>query len=693
MSDKSSPGAAGPPVARTIPHSAELHGERREDPYFWLREKANPEVAAYLEAENAYADAVMAPTRDSQEQLYRKMLSHLKETDVEVPYRKGDWFYYSRTEAGRQYTVHCRKRGSLEAEEEVVLDLNALAEGHPYLGLGVFEVSDDGHRFAYSIDTTGFRRYTLQVKDLRTGEALPDRREGVGSAAWAADNRTLFYTVEDAAKRQYRLYRHRLGEQEDELLYEEADERFRVGVARSRSRACLFLTSRSHTSSEVRTLAEDLPGAGWRLIAPRKAGEEYYADHHGDRFFIRTNDRGRNFRLVSAPAAAPDRANWTERVPHRPEVMLEGVELFAGHCVLRERAAGLPVLRILDLQSGGERQVTFPEPAYALFPAENREWETDRFRYRYESLVTPASVFDCDMRTAASTLLKRKEIPGGFDPARYRSERLAARAPDGTEVPVSVVHRRDSPPDGSRPLLLIGYGSYGFALPATFDANRLCLLDHGVTIALAHVRGGGEMGKAWHEAGRMLNKRNTFSDFIAVAEHLLARGYAARGRLAIQGGSAGGLLMGAVTNMRPELFRAVLSYVPFVDAINTMADASLPLTVGEFEEWGNPAVKAEYEYMKSYCPYTNLRAGNFPAMLVRTAFNDSQVMYWEPAKYVARLRTLKRDPDPLLLKTHMGAGHGGASGRYDSLRDKAFDYAFLLTELGVEPSGDGKAGR
>jgi oligopeptidase B len=674
-------GAVRPPVAPKIPRVEVVHGDRRVDDYYWLRDKGNPEVAAYLEAENACTDAVLRPTEPFRDSLYREMLRRIKETDLSVPYRDGGYVYWARTEEGQQYPILCRRRAP-DGPEEVTLDLNQLAEGLKYFSLGAYAVSDDGSLLAYSTDVTGFRDYTLFVKDLRSGDLLPLRIENTGSVAWAADGRTLFYTVEDAAKRAYRVYRHRLGEPTDELVYEEADELFRVFVHRSRSRAYLFLTVASHTTTEAWFLAAGRPADPWRVIAARAHEHEYDVDHHGGLFYIRTNDQGRNFRLVTAPVGDPGRENWRELVPHRPGVMLEGVDCFAQHYVLQEREDGLPHVRVTRLSTGEAHRIAFPEPTYSVFPDHNREFETSLFRYSYQSLVTPSSVFDYDMDRREATLLKEQPVLGGYDRTQYASERLFAVAPDGVRVPISIVYRRGLP-GHSRPLLLSGYGSYGFPLPVTFSSNRLSLLDRGVGFALAHVRGGGEMGKPWHDQGRLRNKMNTFTDFIAVAEHLIREGYTASDRLVIEGSSAGGLLMGAVVNLRPDLFAAVLSRVPFVDVLNTMLDASLPLTVGEYEEWGNPNDKDDYDYIKGYCPYTNLRPGAYPAMLVKTSFNDSQVMYWEPAKYVAKLRTLKRDATPLLLKTNMAAGHGGASGRYDFLREIAFDYAFILSRLGI----------
>jgi oligopeptidase B len=550
------------------------------------------------------------------------------------------------------------------------------------MGLGTFQVSDDGNLLAYSVDTTGFRQYALFVKDLRTGQLLPDRAGKTGSVAWAADNHTLFYTVEDSAKRQYRLYRHALGGV-DELLYEEPDERFDVSVQRTRSGAYLVLASGSHTTSEARILAADQPAGTFRLVSPRRQDREYYVDHRGDLLYIRVNDTGRNFHLVTAPVADPGEEHWRELVPHRADVMLEDFELFAGHYVRLERADGLPRLVVVDFRTGASHPIRFPEPVYSAFASVNRVWDTRVFRYSYQSFITPASVYDYDVGTRRSTLLKRTEVLGGYDPSRYVSARVYATAGDGVRIPISLVYRRGLRRDGSAPMLLTAYGSYGSPSSVGFNANRLSLLDRGVVFALAHIRGGGEMGKTWHDQGRMLHKMNTFTDFVAAAEYLVAQRYTSSRRLAIQGGSAGGLLMGAVTNLRPDLFRAVVANVPFVDVINTMLDASLPLTVGEFEEWGNPRIREQYEYIKQYSPYDNLAAKAYPAMLVTTSFNDSQVMYWEPSKYVARMRALRTDDRPLVFAINMGAGHGGASGRYDRLREIARDWGFVLWQLGV----------
>ena len=689
---------SAPPVAPRHPTQTRIHGVVLEDDYAWLREKDNPEVTAYLEAENAYAEAQMAPLAGLREELYAEMLSHIKQTDVSVPFRDGDWWYYTRTEEGLQYAIHCRKRGTAagpdtDAKEEVILDGNALAEGQPFFEIGDTDISDDGRWLAYSTDTRGFRQYTLHVKDLETGETLaepahPSQIERVGSLAWAADNRTLFYTVEDEQqKRQHQLWRHTRGAQHgnDELVYQDDDERFNVGVGRTRDGRFLVLASASHITSECRFLRADAPQGAFRLVAPREDEHEYSVDHRNGLWFIRTNDRGRNFRLVTAPAATPERAHWTELIPHRDDVMLEEIDLFADFFVACEREDGLPRLRLWrfageSAEAAPAGEIAFPEPAYSAYPHVNRIFATTTFRYAYQSLVTPSSVFEYDLAARTSTLLKQVEIPGGFDRTLYASERVHARAADGVEVPVSLVYRRDTRETGRNPLYVYGYGSYGYALPLGFSSNRISLLDRGVVLAYAHIRGGGDLGKPWHDAGKMLVKRNTFTDFIACVEYLTENGYGDPNRVAIEGGSAGGLLMGAVTNMNPALFRAVVSHVPFVDVMNTMLDASLPLTVPEYEEWGDPNQEDYFKYMLSYSPYDNLRAGAFPAMLVKTSLHDSQVMYWEPAKYVAKLRTLKTDAHPLLLVTNMQAGHGGASGRYDYLKEIALDYAFVLQE-------------
>jgi oligopeptidase B len=704
-----------PPMARRIPKPTTIHGHTLEDDYGWMRDKSSPELLAYLEAENAYTAAVMEPTLDLQARLYTEMLSHIKETDESVPYPDHGWYYFSRTIEGRQYPIHSRRTGGHghmddSAPEQILLDVNQLAEGQPFMAVGEMRVSPDGRLLAYSTDNTGFRQYTLHIRDLATGADLADTAERTGSIAWASDSRTLFYTTEDEqTKRHDKLFRHELGTPtgEDVLVGHEPDERFNLGVGLTRDRNYILVESGSHTTSEIRFLRADKPTSELTLIAPRIDDQEYHVDHRDGLFFIRTNDTTEDFRLVVAPVGAPDRKHWNEVFAGDQDVPLEDFHLFESFCVLAERRAGLPTLAVFPLSEdpaqdfqAEPKQISFPEPTYTAEAHYNREFHSRRFRYSYQSLVSPPSVYDYDVAAGVSTLLKQQEVPGGFVPGAYGSERLWVEAPDGVMIPVSIVYRRDKLPLTDRrdrrasakveaagnPLYVYGYGSYGYALPVSFSPLRLSLLDRGLVLAYAHIRGGGELGDRWHDAGKMRSKLNTFTDFIAVVESLTREGYGTAGRVAIEGGSAGGLLTSAVVNRRLDLFKVVLSHVPFVDVMNTMLDATLPLTVGEYEEWGDPNDPGDFAYMRSYSPYDNLKPGDYPAMLVKTSLHDSQVMYWEPAKYVARLRTLKRNDTPLLLHINMEAGHGGASGRYDYLREIAFDYAFLLTQLGVEES-------
>jgi len=678
--------APAPPIAKKLPHETEVNGRKMVDNYAWLREKSNPEVRAYLEKENAYTDSIMKPTEPFQKKLYDEMLSRIKETDVEVPYREGDYFYYIRTEAGKQYPIRCRKKATADATEEILLDINELAKGQVFMTVQAFAVSPDGNQLAYTYDNTGFRQFTLAVKDLRTGKTLADHAERVGSVVWASDNSTIFYTQEDAvSKRQYRLYRHTAGSSNpDTVVYEEPDERFSVRAFKTRSEAFIFMILHSHTTSEARFIPATQPDAEWKILEPRKQGVEYYPDHNGDSFYIRVNDTGRNFRLVSAPITDPGSKNWHEVMAHNPAIMIDETDFFKNFAVLYERESGLPQIRVIDLRNGQSKRIAFPEPAYAAYSYINRVYDTTDFRYGYQSPITPPSVFSYDMEKGTSTLLKQKEVPGGYDPAKYQVEQIYAVASDGVKIPISVLRLKNAKLDGTGPLYLYGYGSYGISIDMFFNSNIFSMVDRGVVYAVAHIRGGGEMGKAWHDAGRMMNKKTTFTDFIACAEDLLKRGYGSKDRLTIEGRSAGGLLMGAVLNLRPDLFKAALVGVPFVDVINTMLDESLPLTVGEFEEWGNPKEKAAFDYMITYSPYDNIEAKAYPNMLVKTSFNDSQVMYWEPAKYVAKMRATRIDKNILLLKTNLSpAGHGGASGRYDRLHESAFDYAYLLTQMGI----------
>ncbi|HUF26586.1 MAG TPA: S9 family peptidase [Gemmatimonadaceae bacterium] len=684
-----------PPVARTIARVDTLHGDVRTDLYFWLRDRTNPEVIAYLEAENRYTEAKTAHLEPLVERLYQEILGRIQQTDLSVPERIGPYYYYSRTVEGQQYPIYARKRGSLDAPEEILLDQNEMASGHRYFTFGTRQVSPDHGRIAFSVDTTGSEYFTLMVKDLASGEILPDRIHDVHfSVAWAADNRTLFYSKTDSAQRPDRIYRHVLGTDpaRDALIHHEPDVLFRVGISRTKDHQYLLLTSGSFTSTEVRYAPAARPMEPFRVIEPRRADVLYYVTHQNGRFLIRTNDGATNFKLMQAPVSSPGAASWRELVPHRERTLLEGVDVFRGHLVLFERENALRRIRIRDHATSAEHYIEFAEPVYTVSGGGNPDYESGHLRFSYASMITPASVYDYDMTTRDRELKKETPVLGGYDRSLYGTERTWARAGDGAMVPVSLVYRKPLVRDGRRPMLLYSYGSYGSSTEPTFSSANLSLLDRGVIYAIAHIRGGSEMGRQWYDQGKMLNKRNTFTDFIAAAEHLIGERYTANDRLAIRGGSAGGLLMGSVVNMRPDLFRAVVADVPFVDVINTMLDASIPLTAGEWEQWGNPAVKEHYDYMLSYSPYDNVERKAYPAMLVTTGLNDPRVAYWEPAKWVAKLRAHKADDNLLLLRTNMGAGHGGSSGRYDSLRELAFRYAFILHMLGLEPVTLGNQG-
>jgi len=698
-----------PPIAKTVPHTATHQRWTWVDPYAWLQDKNDPQVIAYLEAENAYAQAVMQPTEALQEQLFQEMRARIQEDESSAPQLRGGYWYYSRFAPGQQYRIFCRKQGSLDAAEEILLDENALAAGQPYCHVQTCEPSPDHTRLAYSVDTTGSRTFDLYITDLRSGELLAGPIPQVAyTVAWI-DSCTLSYTVFDAAHRAYQLFSHALDgdSSADRLIWHEADESFMLRLARSRSGAYLLLTIASQSSSEVRYLPTGQPDADLAVIQPRQPWLEYYVDHHGDRFLIRTNDQARNFRLVEAPASSPGKEHWREIIPHRADVLVESVLAFRDYLVVGERQQGLRQLRISAPDGLTDvRYVAFPEPVYALVAdlfvgTINPEFDTDLLRFEYSSLVTPDSTVDYNMRTAAWEVKKVLEIPSGYDPAQYRSERLFASAPDGAQVPISLVYRiggagssgeravvaRLHPQPAptiyaTRPLFMVSYGSYGVSSEAGFDTVRLSLLDRGIVYAIAHVRGGSELGRDWYDHGRLMHKKNTFTDFIACAEHLIAQGYTAPSQLTIAGGSAGGLLVSAVLNLRPDLFRAALAMVPFTNVITAMLMPDLPLTVIEYEQWGNPADPQAFEYMLSYSPYENVEAKAYPAIFVRAGLNDLQVPYWDPAKWVAKLRALKTDANPLLLVTNLSAGHSGSSGRYDHLREDAQNYAFLLTAIG-----------
>ena len=684
MMDCNSNNAVKPPVAEKIPHRDTLFNDIRTDNYHWLRDRDNPKVIQYLKDENAYTDAMTKHTKKLQEMLYDEMLSRIKQTDLSVPVKYGPYFYYSRTEKGKQYPIYCRKKGSLKAEEEVLLDENALAKGHKFFSLGVFEVSPDHRYLAYSTDTTGSETYTIQIKDLQTGKVFPEKIPNTYySLAWANDNRTFFYTVLDAAKRPFKLYRHRLGEDpsKDALMHHEKDEKFFISVRRSKSGQFIFMDLSSQVTSEERFLPADHPQGAFKIFRPRKYKVEYYLNHQGDYFYIRTNDNAINFKLMRTPVSKIGPENWQTVIPANEKVMLESIEPFKDFIAVLERDNGQKKIHILPQNGTPAYDIDFKEPVFTVSFTGNKEYATDKLRFNYQSLITPSSVYDYNMRLKTRELKKRQEVLGGYDPANYTMERLWAKAKDGTAIPISVVFRKGLKKNGSNPTLLYGYGAYGITIDPYFSSNRFSLIDRGFIYAIAHVRGGGALGRQWYEDGKLLKKKNTFTDFISCAEYLIGQKYTDPEHLAIMGGSAGGLLMGAVTNMRPDLFKAVIAHVPFVDVLNTMLDPTLPLTVIEYDEWGNPHIEKYYWYIKSYSPYDNVQPKEYPNMLVTAGLNDPRVSYWEPAKWVAKLRALKTDNHLLLLKTNMGAGHSGASGRYDYLKEVALDYAFLIDRI------------
>lgn len=673
-----------PPVAKKLPVVTTLHGDRRVDDYAYFKDRTHPETIPYLEAENAYTEAMTAHTKELQQQLYDEMLGRIKEDDAQVPVPRDGWFYYSRTERGKAYPIFARKRGSLEAPEEIYFDQNREAEGHAFYQLGGMEVSPDHKRLAVLVDTNGYEDFVLRVRDLESGAWLGESIEKLSwGLAWASDNRTVFYMTPDSAKRGDRVWRHVVGtpRAQDVSVYQDTDVLFNVGVHRSRNGQWILISSGSFTSSEWHVLPADRPTAALRTIAPRRPGVEYEVEAGERVFYILTNEGAKDFKVMLAPVNSPGHASWTEWLPHREGVFVEGVMPFKRHVVVTERRGGLRQLRITALDGGATHDVSFPESAYGVFPGSNPMYDAVTLRFTYSSLVTPNSVFDYDMNTRSRELLKREEVLGGYDPERYEVERLYATARDGTKVPISLVHRKGFKRDGKAPLLLYAYGSYGSTTEPTFSSQRFSLVDRDFTYAIAHVRGGQEMGRGWYDDGKMLKKMNTFTDFIDVADHLVREGYTSPDRLAANGGSAGGLLMGVIANLRPELFKVIVADVPFVDVINTMLDASIPLTAQEWEQWGNPNIAAEYRYMLGYSPYDNVRPTAYPRMLVTSGLNDSRVGYFEPTKWVARLRATRTDSNPLLLRMHMGAGHGGSSGRYERLREQAFRYAFIVDQV------------
>ena len=683
------PDPSVPPVARRVHHENHWHGEVYVDDYYWLRNKETPEVRAYLEAENAYTGHRTAHLKPMQDRIYEELVARVQQTDQDVPMRLRGYYYYTRTEEGLQYPVRCRRRAAADgafdpaAAEEVLLDRNEMAAGLDFLSFGDIAVSDGDDRYAYTTDVTGFRQYTLHVRDLDTGKVHEDLAERVTGVVWAADGETLFYVTEDATtKRSDKLWRLRLGGA-PELLYEEVDELYAINVTRTRDGRYVLLSATSTDTYEWSFLDAGDPAGDFAVLLPREKGHRYSPTHRDGVWYLRTDKDALNFRVVRAAVADPRPEKWEEVVPHRDDVFVARFEVFAGHAVVQEKQRGMARFRVHDFESGQWRQIDFPEAVYAAGSGGNPEWTSTRYRIDYESMVTPPCVFDYDLDTLERELKKQREVRG-YDPAQYETVRVDAKARDGALIPVSLVYKVGTPRDGSAPLWLYGYGSYGSSISPSFNSDRISLLDRGVVFAIAHIRGSRTLGESWRRDGMLMKKKNTFYDFVDAADGLIEAGWTSEARLMAAGGSAGGLLMGAVANLRPDLFCAIHSAVPFVDVMNTMMDASMPLTVGEYLEWGNPNEKEAFDYMMSYSPYDNLEAKAYPATLVTTSFNDSQVMYWEPAKYVAKLRALKTDDNELLLKTKLeAAGHGGASGRYDRWRDRAFEMAWMLKQAGV----------
>ncbi len=675
-----------PPRAEKTPRKLVIHNHTRTDNYYWLNERSNPKVIDYLMAENAYTEAALAPVKQLRETLFEEIVARIKPDDISVPYLQNGYYYYTRYEAGKEHPIYCRKKGALDAPEEIILDANEMAAGHDYFLAVGLTVSLDNNFLAFGVDTVSRRQYTIRIKDLRSGELMPDQIPNtLGRPVWAADHQTIFYASRDSTLRPDRIFRHRLGAEtsRDELVYQEADSTFGVYVSRTKSNRYILITAESTLSTEVRFLEADQPQGRFRIFQPREREHEYHIDHFQDKFYVTTNLNAKNFRLMETGLQQTGRAHWKEVIPHREDVLLEDLEIFRDYMVLTERKNGLRQLRVINRHSGQDYYLEFDEAAYTAFPEINKDFDTDVLRYSYTSLATPNSIYAFNMRTREKKLLKQAEVLGNFSPGNYRTERFYAPAKDGVSVPISLVYRKGLKKDGKNPLLLYGYGSYGYSMEPRFRSHFLSLLDRGFVFAIAHVRGGSEMGRQWYEDGKLLKKKNTFTDFIACAEYLIAQKFTNPEKLFAMGGSAGGLLMGAVVNMRPDLFKAVIAAVPFVDVVTTMLDESIPLTTSEYDEWGNPNEKIYYDYILSYSPYDNVSAREYPAMLVTAGLHDSQVQYWEPAKWVAKLRDLKTDDHILLLHTQMEAGHSGASGRFEQYRETALEYAFLLFQLGI----------
>jgi len=677
-----------PPIAKKMPKVLKIHGYEITDNYAWLRDrsdKKDPEVIKYLEDNNKYTETFMGQYQGFVDNLYKEMLGRIKQTDLSVPYNRGDYWYFNKTEEGKQYPTYLRSKAKDGVNPEVLLDQNEMAKGYKYFAFGDTEVSDDGNLLAYTTDTTGYRQYTLHVKDLRTGKTLDDKVERVTSLAWSNDGKYLFIGQEDpVSKRSDKIWRHEVGTDKNDLIYEEKDVLFNVGVGKSRDHKMLFIASGAKTMDEYRYLAADNPTGEWKVISPRREGHQYNADFDSGEFYFVTNKDAENFKVMRAPASDPTEKSWVDFIPYNPAVKIDGINFFKDYAVVSELENGLEYIRVMDRKTRrASQRIETPESVYTMGLSTNPEYDTPIIRYNYSSMITPSSTYEFDFKTRQSKLIKQQEIPSGYDKTQYETKRVWAIARDGVKVPVSLVWKKGTKMDGSAPMLLYAYGSYGYSTDPGFSTSRLSLVDRGMVYAIAHIRGGSELGEKWRQDGRMFKKLNTFYDFVDSAKWLIANKYTSNDRLVIQGGSAGGLLMGAVTNMSPETFHAVIAQVPVVDVMNTMLDDTLPLTTEEWIEWGNPNQKKDWDYMVQYSPYDNVKPQNYPNMLIEISLNDSQVPYWEGAKLAAKIREMNTDSNPILLKTNMGAGHGGSSGRYDRLKEVAFDYAYALTEVGI----------
>lgn len=671
-----------PPKAKKIERLDTVNGVVLKDDYYWLRDRESEETLNYLKAENEYTDAMTEHLKPLQDELYKEMIARINEDDASVPVKKGDYFYYSRMEKGKNYSINCRKKGSLDAKEEIILDENVLAEGKEYFSVGALEMSEDHKLMAYAIDVNGSEEYDIYIKNLETGELFADKIEKTaGSIVWANNNTTFYYTMLDETHRPFQLYRHDLGKKENKLVFEELDGSYFLYPFKEKNNKFIYVYLGSKVTTEMHYMSADNPDDKFKVIQPRKQGMEYSVANHGDDFYILTNDNALNFKLMKTSVNTPGMANWTEVMPHDDKVLLSSVETFENFMVIYGRKNGFKNIHITNLKTQKSHEVAFPEPVYTYWGDENPEFESNVIRFTYSSMITPRTVYDYDMDTKKLTVKKVYEVQGGYDKSDYVVERLEATAADGTKIPISVAYKKGVKRDGTNPCYLYAYGSYGSSTEPYFSTIRVSLLDRGFVFAIAHIRGGSEMGRKWYEDGKFLKKKNTFTDFINCAEHLIKEKYTTSDKLAIAGGSAGGLLMGAVVNMRPDLFNTVVAHVPFVDVMNTMLDETIPLTVVEYEEWGNPNDKTYFDYMLSYSPYDNVEAKDYPNILITAGLNDPRVQYWEPAKWTAKLRDMKTDNNTLLLKTNMGAGHGGASGRYEAMKEYAFEYAFVLDKL------------